>query len=255
MFHRREKDDLLQYKHDLSVCIGVDKSSSNWSVLPPSLSTMVTHGASVSIGERIVIIGQPMVEIDISKENVDSNEDLLPASDFYGDSGTGCAVYDNEKKRIIYVNYGIIMDRSPDIVTPWKFLTDQMAVRTHVGCSIVKIDGHMNLLVAGGRDRDMEPGEMSTLVEYIRMQDLQNGKPKMSAKMSLRHGWRPSVVQLGSDIYVLGGIESVEEFEESGGKFVEKWDGHFWEVLDTSLSNYSLQFEPNVEFLPRTFCQ
>ena len=255
MFHRREKEDLLQYKHDLSVCIGVDKSSSDWSVLPPNLPSMVTHGASVRVGERIVIIGQPMVGIDISEENVDTNEDLLPASDFYGDSGTGCAVYDEEKKRIIYVNYGVIMERSPDLVTPWRFLTDQLAVRTHIGCAVVKIDGQMSLFVAGGRDRDMEPGEMSTLVEYIRMNDMENGRPKVPARMKLRHGWRPSVVQVGSDIFVLGGVESVEEFEEGEGKFVEKWDGHFWNVLSTSLDDYSLQFEPRVEFMERDFCQ
>ena len=255
VFHRREREDLLQYKYDLSACIGADKSSSLWSVLPPLLPSMVTHGASVRVGERIVIIGQPVVGIDIHEEEVDTNDDLTPASDFYGDAGTGCAAYDEEKKRILYVNYGIIMERSPDLLTPWKFLTDQLAVRTHIGCALVKIDRHMCLFVAGGRDRDLEAGKMGTLVEYIRMGDLENGRPRVPARTILRHGWRPSVVQVGSDIFVLGSIESAEEFEEGDGKFVEKWDGNFWNVLDSSLEDYSLQFEPKVEFLQRSFCQ
>ena len=256
VFHRRERgEDLLQYKYDLSACIGADKSSSSWSVLPPSLPSMVTHGASVRVGERIVIIGQPAVGIDIKEENVDTNDDLSPASDFYGDAGTGCAIYDEEKKRIIYVNYGIIMERSPDLVTPWRFLTDQLAVRTHVGCALVKIDRQMSLFVVGGRDRDLEAGDMSNLVEYIGVRDLENGRPKVPARLVLRHGWRPSVVQVGSDIFVLGGVESVEEFDEENGKFIEKWDGHYWSVLDNSFDDYSLQFEPKVEFLQRSFCQ
>ena len=147
------------------------------------------------------------------------------------------------------------MERSPDLSSPWRFLTDQLTVRTHTGCGLVKIDSHMSLIVVGGRDRDMEPGEMSTLVEYIRLRELENGKPRIPARMILRHGWRPSVVQVRGDIFVLGGVESVEEFEEEGGKYVEKWDGHYWSVLNHVLDDYSLQFEPKVEFIEKSFCQ
>ena len=96
---------------------------------------------------------------------------------------------------------------------------------------------------------------MSTLVEYVRLRELENGKPRMPARMTLRHGWRPSVVQVKSDIFVLGGVESVEEFEDGGGKYIEKWDGHNWSVLDNVMEDYSLQFEPIVEFLERSICQ
>ena len=255
VWHRREQDDLLQYKYDLNTCIGADRSSSAWSVLPPQLPNMATHGASVRINEKIFIIGRPVVEIDISEETVAHNEDLNLASDFYGDAGTGCAVFDEEENRIVYINYGIIMEKTPDLDTPWRFLTDQLAVRTHIGCGLVKIDSHMSLMVVGGRDRDLEAGEMTTLVEYVRLTELENGKPRIPARMILRHGWRPSLVQVKSDIFVLGGVESVEEFQAGGGKYIEKWDGHHWTVLDNVMEDYSLQFEPKVEFLERSFCQ
>ena len=44
------------------------------------------------------------------------------------------------------------------------------------------------------------------------------------------------MVQVRGDIFVLGGVESVEEFEEEGGKYVEKWDGHYWSVLNHVLN-------------------
>ena len=34
---------------------------------------------------------------------------------------------------------------------------------------------------------------------------------------------------------------------------MEKWDEHYWSVLDDVLEDYSLQFEPKVEFMEKSF--
>ena len=34
---------------------------------------------------------------------------------------------------------------------------------------------------------------------------------------------------------------------------MEKWDEHYWSVLDDVLEDYSLQFEPKVEFIEKSF--
>ena len=118
--------------------------------------------------------------------------------------------------------------------------------RQYVGCNILKVGGKRQLWVAGGQNK--LDGFSENIVEVIDMEELFDEEPKVIEKMKLGH-IRPGISQVGEDVFVVGGVEKFR-----GGRFIEKWNGDFWEVSPLSCTKFGLQNNMDEVFLNRDFC-
>ena len=227
------------------LCMGAKKSSNSWVVLPPKLPPFQSSGASVVIDNDIILIGDSILRISINEEKVFTgaapsapNEDLF---------GSGCAVYDEVRRKILYINEGKVfsLDRSLDM--NWVLESSLFFKRESVGCNILNVGGKRQLWVAGGKS-DAE-GFADNIVEVIDLEELAESEPTVLDKMILGHV-RPGVTQVGEDVYIVGGVQKFKS-----GQFIEKWNGDFWSVSLLACTKFGLQNNMNAVFLKREFCE
>ena len=108
------------------------------------------------------------------------------------------------------------------------------------------VGGNRQLWVAGG---ESDEGFAETIVEVIDMEVLADKEPMVMDKMKLGH-IRPGITQVEEDVYVVGGVERFR-----AGRFIEKWNGDFWEVSPLACTKFGLQNNMNAVFLEREFCE
>ena len=228
------------------LCMGAKKSSNSWVVLPPILPPFRSEGASVVIENDIILIGDSIIRISINKDNVFKGAASPPPNDPEDFFGSGCAVYDEVNSKILYINKGMVfsLDRSLDM--DWVLESSSFFKRESVGCNILKVGGKRQLWVAGGQNK--LDGFSENIVEVIDMEELSDKEPKVIEKMKLGH-IRPGISQVGENVLVVGGVEKFR-----GGRFIEKWNGDFWEVSPLSCTKFGLQNNMNEVFLNRDFC-
>ena len=229
------------------LCMGAKKSSSSWVVLPPKLPPFRSKGASTVIGDEIVLIGDSIIRINISKDNVYIGDAPPPPNDLPDLFGSSCAVYDEENEKILYVNGGMVYSLNSSLDFDWVLESSKFFKRESVGCNILKVGGKMQLWVAGG-ESDFD-GFAENIVEVIDIDDLEDGEPRVIDKMKLGHV-RPGVSQVGEDVFVVGGVEKFK-----AARFIEKWNGNFWEVSPLACTKFGLQSNMNAAFLTKEFCE
>jgi len=227
------------------LCMGAKKNSNSWVVLPPKLPAFTSSGASVVIDNDVILIGDKILRISINKETVlTGSAPPPPNEDVFG---SGCAVYDKARGRILYVNQGKIFSLDDSLDMDWVLESSLFFEREAVGCNILTIGGRRQLWVAGGKG-DSE-GFAKTIVEFIDMDELSEKEPKVIDKMILGHV-RPGITQVEEDVYVVGGVQ---KFRSS--RFIEKWNGDFWEVSPLACTKFGLQNNMNAVFLEKEFCE
>ena len=228
------------------LCMGAKKSSNSWVVLPPKLPPFRSKGASVVIENDIILIGDSILRVGINKDNVFIGDALPPPNDPDNFYGSGCAVFDEESDKILYINRGMIfsLNRSLD---NWVLESSMFFKREAVGCNILRVGGKRQLWVAGGQSDFEEFGE--NIVEVIDLEELADEEPKVIEKMKLGHV-RPGISQVGEEVFIVGGVERFR-----GGRFIEKWNGDFWEVSPLACTKFGLQNNMNAVFLERQFCE
>ena len=130
-------------------------------------------------------------------------------------------------------------------------------VRTHSGCTFATVAGKRSLVIVGGVSyyaSKETTATTSTTVEYIAVDEIEEGKPKLLQPLILNHARKPSLTHIGTELFVIGGLRNNQELERSGGKFIEKWSGHSWKVLEFLEDDFYNQFDAHAVFLPKTFC-
>ena len=235
------------------ICIGIKRSSNSWVALPPQLDDGGIQ-SSVVVNDSILMIRYraPVASVRINQAGVDMKG-------YIGDYHGGCPLYDQPNNRVIFVNKGKVrvLDFTGKVPTS-TVLTNNLMVRTHSGCDFVKLGGKRSLVVAGGVSyyaSKEDTATTSTTVEFIAVEDLLDGEPRYLPPLSLFHARKPAVTQVGTHIFVIGGLRNNQELKRAGGKFIEKWDEQSWAVQQFREEHYYSQFDAHSVFLPKLFCE
>jgi len=238
----------LQFSPASPVCLAATPAtSSQWTELPVRLPPdLQSRGASAVTGPTsITIIGEPVVELELTRgrERVVARRGP-PPNDPADAAGGGCAVWDGRRERILYVNGGAVAGLGPGRDGGWQLFPVSIAATANAGCAIVKIDGGECLFVAGGAGT-------GRTAQHLPLAGLQGGAaPTSTADLQASHAWSPALLQLGGLILAVGGVEP----SRAAAGWLERWDGHFWTLINITLQDYSLQFRPRLEFVPREYC-
>ena len=178
------------------ICIGTKKSSDSWVILPPKLDDSGIQ-SSLVVNDSILLISYraPVASLEIKQVPVD-------IKGYIGDYHGGCPLYDEQNNRIIFVNKGKVRVLDFTGIYPkYTVLTNKMMVRTHSGCTFATVTGKRSLVVAGGVSyytSKETTATTSTTVEYIAVDDIEQGKPKLIQPLIVNHARKPSVTQIGT---------------------------------------------------------
>ena len=146
------------------------------------------------VGESMIMVGRK----GVFKVNLYGSEigeelpiDIIMAYD-------SCIVYDELEQRILHVHYHVVREIDPSLKIPPKILTKKLKNGRpgFQGCAIATLEGKRSLVVSA---------ENPTEVEYIALDNISSGVPQVLGKLNLEHV-HPLVGQIGSDIYVVGGV-------------------------------------------------
>ena len=249
---KKEKTIISPYPEpSYNFCIGTRKSSPSWVQLPPLvneyISKALSHGNSVNVNESIVLLGHKALRVEMTKSQVTVGKYNVV------DTVAPCSVYDDQNDRIISVHYGTVEALDGSLQFPSKILSRNFTRKYGHGCGIVHLEGKRSLFVAGGFENDENIYSVpSRTVEYIPLENINDGMPRKLSPTKLTHAIWPAITQVGSEIFVVGGLQ---KFEEGGEKFIEKWDGEAWQVVDINAASLDQQTNTRNVFLPKSFCK